>query len=386
MISTDKNILKEVSAARERMVSYGTICDELHILVVGKFKVESRKSVNYQECNKGIKIGENVFVYTADARFKLSSLYKAYSVGTSVLSKSHKLEAESWLITAQDPFETGFVAWCISKKTKAKLQLQIHTDFLSPYFSSESFLNKIRIIIAKFLLPKADGVRVVSERITSSLKANNYKLKAVPFVLPIFVDIEKIRKTIPAVDLHKKYPQFDFIFLMASRLTCEKNIEVAIDAMKEISKKHPKAGLIVVGSGPEENNLKLRAKSYKLTANIIFEPWQSDLTSYYKTADAFLLTSKYEGFGMTLVETIASDCPVISSDVGIVGNILIKNEDILVCSSEDTDCFVDSMNRFIEHRDVKKEFVMRARTALGVFRGKDEYLNRMKESWEGCFG
>ncbi|TSC54578.1 MAG: capsular polysaccharide biosynthsis protein [Parcubacteria group bacterium LiPW_30] len=386
MISTDKNILEEGSVVRERMVSYGTICDELYILVVGKLKVESRKSVNSHEDNKGIKIGENIFVYTANASFKLSSLYKAYSVGTSVLSKSHKLEAESWLITAQDPFETGFIAWCISKKTKSKLQLQIHTDFLSPYFSRESFLNKIRIIIAKFLLPKADGVRVVSERITSSLKANNYKLKAVPFVLPIFVDIEKIRKAIPTVDLHKKYPQFDFIFLMASRLTREKNIEMAIDAMKEVSKKYLKVGLIIVGSGSEEQKLKLKVKNHELGVSVIFEPWQSDLTSYYKTADAFLLTSKYEGFGMTLVEAIASDCPVISSDVGIVGNILIKNEDVLVCSSEDINCFVGNMGRFIEHKDVRKEFTMRAQTALGVFRGKDDYLNRMKESWEVCFG
>ena len=386
MISTDKNILEEGSAVHERMVSYGTICDELHVLVVGKFKVESKKSVNYQEYNKGIKIGENVFVYTANARFKIHSLYKAYRVGTSVLSKSYKLKAESWLITSQDPFETGFVAWCISKKTKSKLQLQIHTDFLSPYFSGESFLNKIRVIIAKFLLPKADGVRVVSERITSSLKANSYKLKVTPLILPIFVDIEKIRKTILVVDLHKKYTQFDFIFLVASRLTREKNIGIAISSMREVIKKHPKAGLVIVGSGPEENNLKLKAKSCKLTANIIFEPWQSDVVSYYKTADAFLLTSKYEGFGMTLVEAIASDCPVISSDVGIVGNILIKNEDVLVCSSGDINCFVSKMNRFIEYKDVGKEYSLRAQTALSVFRGKDEYLNRMKESWGECFG
>lgn len=375
MISTDKNILEEGSAVRERMVSYGTICDELHILVVGKFKAESRKSVNYQEYNKDIKIGENVFVYTVNAHFKLHSLYKAYSIGVSILIKSYKLKAESWLITAQDPFETGFIAWCISKKTKTKLQLQIHTDFLSPYFSGESFLNKIRIMIAKFLLPKADGIRVVSERITSSLKANKYKLKAVPFALPIFVDIEKIRKTIPTVDLHKKYPQFDFIFLMASRLTREKNIEVAIDAMKEVVKKYPKTGLVIVGSGPEENNLKLKAKSYKLTANIIFEPWQSDLISYYKTADAFLLTSKYEGFGMTLVEAIASDCPIISTDVGCALEIVKDTKNGLVVSVGDTTAFAEAMAGVVSGK-FKFEIM------VPDFLTKEEYMKEYKRSWD----
>jgi len=385
MISTDKNILEEGSAVHERMVSYGTICDELHVLVVGKFKVESKKSVNYQEYNKGIKIGENVFVYTANARFKIHSLYKAYRVGTSVLSKSYKLKAESWLITSQDPFETGFVAWCISKKTKAKLQLQIHTDFLNQYFKSESLVNKIRVMLTRFLLPRADGIRVVSERIVSSLKANSYKLKAIPTVLPIFVDIEKIRKTIPVIDLHKRYPQFDFIFLVASRLTCEKNIEVAIDAMKEIAKKHPKVGLVIVGSGPEENNLKLKVRSCNSGANVVFEPWQSEIISYYKTADAFLLTSNYEGFGMTLVEAAASDCPIISTEVGIVGNILIKNDDVLVCQSGDVDCFVKNMEQFISYPQVRKEYSARAQTVVKIFRveGK-EYLRRMSESWVIC--
>lgn len=381
MISTDKNILEEGSVVRERMVSYGTICDELHILVVGKANSGIVKSGDVV----GVKISSSVTAYSVLSHFKIDSFFKAYGIGVNILNKNYKQKVTPWLITAQDPFEAGFVAWCISKKTKSKLQLQIHTDFLSPYFSSESFLNKIRVVISKFLLPKADGVRVVSERIASSLKANSYKLKITPFVLPIFVDIEKIRKTTPTVDLHKKYSQFDFIFLMASRLTREKNIEMAIDAMKEVSKKYPKVGLIIVGSGSEEQKLKLEVKNHELGVSVIFESWQSDLTSYYKTADAFLLTSKYEGFGMTLIEAIASDCPVISSDVGIVGNILIKNEDVLVCQNEDVNCFVSNMSRFIEYKDVRKEFVMRAQTALGVFRGKDEYLNRMKESWVACF-
>jgi len=382
MISTDKNILEEGSAVRERMVSYGTICDELHILIIGKTKggiVKARDVV-------GVKISSNVTAYSVLSHFKINSFFKAYGIGVSILIKSYELKASSWLITAQDPFETGFIAWCISQKTKVKLQLQIHTDFLSPHFSGESFLNKIRIMIAKFLLPKADGVRVVSERIASSLKANSYKLKAVPFVLPIFVDIEKIRKTIPTVDLHKKYPQFDFIFLVASRLTREKNIEVAISSMKEVVKKHPKAGLVIVGSGSEEQKLKLKVKGYNLGASVIFESWQSDIASYYKTADTFLLTSKYEGFGMTIVEAIASDCPVISTDVGIVGNILIKNEDVLVCQDGDVRCFVNNMEQFINYPQMRKEYVMKAQSDIQVlYVEKEEYLNRMKESWVKCF-
>jgi len=43
--------------------------------------------------------------------------------------------------------------------------LQIHTDIMSPYFARESVLNRARVQIAKFLIPRADAIRVVSPRI-----------------------------------------------------------------------------------------------------------------------------------------------------------------------------------------------------------------------------
>lgn len=379
MISTDKNILNEGSAVRARMVSYGTICDKLYVLVVGKADVKNSAE------NQRTRISENVFVYSVTSRFKILSLFKAYRFGV-YLTKDFGMGDDGYLVTAQDPFETGFIAWCISKKTKAKLQLQIHTDFLSPYFSGESFLNKVRVMISWFLLPRADRVRVVSRRISSSLKANNYKLKADSIVLPIFVDIESIRKVNPVIDLHKRYPQFNFIFLVASRLTREKNIGVVLEAMRSVVKKYPNAGLVIVGSGPEEDNLKSKIINYKLGGNVVPEPWQDEIISYYKTADAFLLSSRYEGFGMTLVEASASGCPIISSDVGLVGDVLQKDKDILVCDSEDVDCFVNNMERFINDPQARKEYATNAQSAVQVLNiEKDEYLEKMQESWGAPF-
>lgn len=379
MISTDKNILNEGSAVRSRMVSYGTICDKLYVLVVGRSETKN------SDKNQRLRISENVFAYSITSRFKILSLFKAYRFGV-YLTKDFRMGDDGYLVTAQDPFETGFIAWCISKKTKAKLQLQIHTDFLSPYFSGESFLNKVRVMISWFLLPRADRVRVVSLRIKRALVTRHSSLVTVPVVLPIFVDIESIRKVNPVIDLHKRYPQFDFIFLVASRLTREKNIGVVLEAMRSVVKKYSNAGLVIVGSGPEEDNLKSKIINYKLDGNVVLESWQDEIISYYKTADAFLLSSRYEGFGMTLVEASASGCPIISSDVGLVGDVLQKDKDILVCDSEDVDCFVNNMERFINDPQVRKEYATNAQSAVQVLNiEKDEYLEKMQESWEAPF-
>ena len=112
-------------------------------------------------------------------------------------------------------------------------------------------LQKLRVRTAKFLLPKASGVRVVSQRIADSITSQNIALKHPPMVLPIYVDTHTEKAT-EDNDLRKIFPQFKFIILMASRLTSEKRIRDGILALAEVLKSYPFAGLAVAGTGPEK--------------------------------------------------------------------------------------------------------------------------------------
>ncbi|OGF64240.1 hypothetical protein A2661_00650 [Candidatus Giovannonibacteria bacterium RIFCSPHIGHO2_01_FULL_45_24] len=224
------------------------------------------------------------------------------------------------VITAQD-VEHALLAWAFSKFFKVPFQMQIHADIFSHQFVESSVLNKLRVALAKFLIPRADCIRVVSERIKLSLISNFQFLISNITALPIFVDIEKIRNALIKTDLYKKYPG-RFIILMASRITKEKNIGLAIEAVGGLIT-HPLSSLLlIVGNGPELESLKLKVQSEKLERNVKFEPHAPDLVSYYKTCDLFLLTSNYEGYGRTLVEAAAAGAKIVSSDVGIASEIL----------------------------------------------------------------
>lgn len=309
MLSIDNKILKSGSKSQKRMVDYGTITDELHIIVLSDASHKQRE----------IQIGKNVFVYPTRNKFKIFYFLAAFKIGASIFEKSFpKID----LITTQDSFPTGLVGFLLKKTSSVPLQIQVHIDFFSPFFWRESFLNKIYFCCAKLLLPKADTVRVVSNEIKNyllySLKIPSEKI----LVLPVFADINAINNYDVKVDLHKKYPQFNFVILMPTRLVPQKNIDMAIKAMHIIVKKFPGIGLIIPSKGPEESRLRFLTKKLNLNKNIIFEPWDCDLFSYYKTADLFLLTSNYEGWALTVTEAMSAGLPVIVTKVGCANEII----------------------------------------------------------------
>ncbi|MFH1979251.1 MAG: glycosyltransferase [Patescibacteria group bacterium] len=355
-IGSDVDLFAKNSGVRQRIVEYGSLMEELHIVVFTK--------KGYKKQNFG-----NVFLYPTNSKNRWFYVFDAIRIGGQIEKPD--------LITTQDPFESGLVGWRLMKYFSAKLQLQIHTDFMSSYFAKESWLNRLRVLIAKFLIPKADCIRVVSKRIKNSILGRlNLQSEVQPpsiKVLPIWIDVEQIRSAQIKTDLREKYPQFDFIILMASRLTKEKNIGLAIKAMSGVVQKCPKTGLVIVGEGPEKENLKFKIKNLKLRDNVVIEKWSEDLISYYKTTDLFLLTSRYEGYGRTLMEASVAGCKIVSSDVGIAPEIL-EEENIFKVGDKD-DLEKKLINAILGEIESPK---------LLASQTKEQYLEEYKKSWEQC--
>jgi len=331
MISTDGNILNEGSGVQMRQIEYAKKYDEVHIIVF---------TMGHRDPKEMIQITGNLFVHPTHSQSKISCIKDAIHIGREIIKNARFSTAD--MITTQDPFLTGVVGKRLKKKFNIPLEIQIHTDIGSPYFASESLKNKIFLYLAKKNIPYADHIRVVSERIRRFLIEG--KLIRVPElkieVRPIMIDTEKIKNMSITVDVHKKYPQFRKIILMASRLTKEKDIVTAIKAFAQVHKNISDTGLIIVGSGPELENLQLTTNNLQLQDDVIFEPWieQTTLFSYYKTADIFLSTSLYEGYGMSMAEADAAGCPIVATDAGIAPKIARH-----LCSVGDVVCIANAI-------------------------------------------
>ncbi len=376
MFSTDASVLRSDSETRKRMKEYGELFDELHIVVYAP-----------GESAKQAIVSDRVTVYPVGTAARWRYFSEAYKIGKKIMGNG-KWEMGNCVITCQDPFETGLIGWALRFRFHIPLQLQVHTDIFSPYFAAESFKNRLRVMLARFLLPRADGIRVVSERIKVSLESNVKGQKSKVIVLPIFVDVKKIASAKVKTDLHQKYPGFDSIVLMASRLTREKNIEMAIDAFAELKpityNLKPKTLLLIVGDGPERPELQKLIVKGQLS-NVILEPWTSDMSSYYKTADCFLLTSDYEGYGRTVIEAMAAGLPVVMTDVGLAGELFVDGLDGVVVPVGDAGAVSEALRAMLGDAALREGFVVQSAKIIGSLGDKKEYLRAYRAALEACF-
>ncbi|OGG45312.1 hypothetical protein A2673_00175 [Candidatus Kaiserbacteria bacterium RIFCSPHIGHO2_01_FULL_50_13] len=303
-VSNDPLIFDAESAVYARMREYATLFDELH--VISRAPQSSRTEIQEQ----------NLTLYPVSG-------FLALYTRTRCVIRERGID----VVSAQDPFEYGLIAYFASRGTRAKLHIQLHTDMFSPYFRWHPLWNVVRLCIARFVFARAYGIRVISEHLKSSLEASSYKLKATQVVLPIFVDIERLRSAPEDAAIAARFGSFRTRILVVARLEPEKNVSLAIRAFAASAPRD--SCLIIVGEGRERESLQRFAKRLNVEERVFFEGAQNAVL-YYKIADLVLVTSHYEGYGLVIIEALASGVPVVATDVGIAreaGAIVAKPEE-----------------------------------------------------------
>jgi len=130
--------------------------------------------------------------------------------------------------------------------------------------------------------------------------------------------------------------KYDIVF--AGRLIQDKNVDVLIEAVGRIKKQLKEIKCIIIGSGPEKEKLVALANDLCLGENIRFMDFMEyeEMISFIKSSRLFVLPSTREGFGIIVLEVMASRTPVIAviSKRSAVSEI-IDNENGLLCSLDE---------------------------------------------------
>ncbi len=341
-ISNDPTVFDETSATRARMRAYAAWIGELHIL--------SASPVRAHDTQEG-----SLFLHPVHVGKFLRISVLTHRARKIILEKGIEI------VSAQDPFEHGLIALRAVRGTPAKLHIQVHTDFLSPWFVKgsikASFLNRHRRVLAHRVLPAAQGIRVVSERIKKSLVAQYGTHIPEPTIIPVAVDI--MMPTSTSFPTHL----FKFALVAVGRLEREKRIEDILAALKLVSKEYPMAGLFIVGDGRERLRLEHAMHTLGLAGKVVFLGNRPDARGLMMHAQAFIQASAYEGYGRTLIEAALAKVPIITTDVGIVGEVFKDREDVLVAPVADPKTLASCITSILEDNFMRQKLPIHADAA-----------------------
>jgi len=156
----------------------------------------------------------------------------------------------------------------------------------------------------------------------------------------------------------------DYVIGTIGRLTPVKNQALLIRAFASVAKGHNKCKLIIVGDGPELNNLKKLTTDLNLSGKVLFLGERKDIPQILSIFDIFVLPSLSEGTSITLLEALSSSIPVIASNVGGNPKIIIDGETGLLFESRHTAELAEKIQMLISDPPKAEIFTRKGREKI----------------------
>lgn len=168
--------------------------------------------------------------------------------------------------------------------------------------------------------------------------------------------------------------------LILARLVSQKGIVPFLKHWIGVQKKHPDWELYIIGEGPDKEKLEQEKTEYGLQTVNIYPYTLHPATEYLKSS-IFLLPSVFEGWGLSIAESMSYGVPVIAYDCPCGPAEIIQNGvDGFVTKYQDPQKMIDKVNYLIEHPDIRIEMGKRARANIQRF-CIDDIMGR----WIGLF-
>lgn len=148
------------------------------------------------------------------------------------------------------------------------------------------------------------------------------------------------------------------VVLFVGRLAEKKGVTYLLEAMKGVN-----ALLVVAGNGPCEEDLKKQARDEVLDVLFLGAKTHDELKTIYASADVFVMPSvtahdgDQEGFGLVMLEAMASGIPVVAFDSGGISQLITHDVNGLLCGEKDVKTLAENINKVLADTELRNRLV-----------------------------
>ncbi len=168
------------------------------------------------------------------------------------------------------------------------------------------------------------------------------------------------------VDVRKEFGLADDaqVITCTARLVPFKGHTFLLNAFAQLRKTNAKATLLLLGSGPEEQNLRQQAERLDITDSVHFAGFDTRGQAVMAGSDLAVLPSDFEPFGRVVIEAMLEETPVIGTAKGGILDIIRNEENGLLVEYGDTDGLATAMRRLLEDASLRDKCIEGGRKSV----------------------
>ncbi|OZM81829.1 glycosyltransferase family 4 protein [Pseudonocardia sp. MH-G8] len=157
------------------------------------------------------------------------------------------------------------------------------------------------------------------------------------------------------------------VLLYFGRLEYEKGVQDLIGALPRIRRAHPGTRLLVAGTGTAAEQLVAAARTHRVRRSVTFTGRlpDADLAAVLRAADAVVLPSRYEPFGIVALEAAAAGAPLVASTAGGLGEVVLDGETGLSFAPGDVAALAEAVGAVLADPAAAARRARAARKRLG---------------------
>ncbi len=183
------------------------------------------------------------------------------------------------------------------------------------------------------------------------------------YVNESFSNISKLTKHKPKIIYHgieTKSKHFSVggnkNIAIIGRLSNEKGVDLAIDVLQKVLLTHSDAILWVIGDGKDKNKLIKLSHDHGISGSIRFFGYVDDVPNLLVQCSLLIMTSRWEGFGLVLLEAMKLKIPCIAFDHIAASEIIEDNESGYLIPNMDIDLMAEKISYLLSNPDIAQKF------------------------------
>jgi len=338
-------------------------------LLLRNFVIEAKKNNKYTvdvytlyATNDAKNIEEikkkNVRIWTLDLKNKYNP--------SSIIKIKNIIKREQYDIVHVHLFPSNAIVALSSlflKKSIAYL-FTIHSTF------NRRRSIKIFKIIDGLVYSRYAKIICISKQVQDSLIKWVPKIKEKIEIIPNGIPMNSKSNDNP---LMKKY---DVLFV--GRLVQQKGINFLLEAVSILQKKYKKIiRVAIVGDGPIKKELIKMCEELKIKDSVEFLGFQRDVDQIMRSSRVLVLPSRWEGFGMVLLEAMKNKLPIIATKVGGIPEIITNEHEGILVPAENPKILANSINCVLENSELRNQLIQNAYKKVQSHYSIEKYAHNM---------